>query len=313
MSNISQLPPERDLPADRHARLRTRVLTKIAEPATRRPTVASRLPVRLAAAGLAMAACVAIGWVGIGGLSGSGQQREVYALGDGVLSPRAREAGRECLKIVRRDGGQEPGTEPFSWPTDEPPVLLNHIDQQRRGAIAIYEAQSKLIYCAMGPAVKPGPEPRETTDDGWAIAVALLDSSQWLPGPISLEDASSTDREGGYVQAAGRISQRVARVALADGAGHKSTAQLDQGTFVVSSDSRIEAGAVIISYDARGKEIDRRPALGQPEGRCYTDPAGNLVNPTSNYAFELAYKSSKIRCKPAEPWSRRNSVQPTRR
>jgi hypothetical protein len=311
MSSINQLPPERDLPADRHTHLRTRVLTMIAEPAAGRRTAAGRPPARIAAAGLAAAACIAVTWVGISGPSSSGQHPDVYALGDNVLSPRTRDAGRKCLKLARLDEGYGAFV---TWPADSPPTLLNHIEQPGRGAIVIYQVQAKILYCSIGPAVKTGSEPREfTTDGSGAAGLGVLDSSQWLPGPISLEHAVSTDREGGYVYAAGRVSARVVGVVLDDGAGHRSAARLAQGTFVILSDGRIKPGAgMLISYDGNGKETDRRPALDQPDGRCYTDPAGNLVNPTSNEKFEIAYTSSKARCKPAEPWSRRNSAQPTR-
>src|SRR5262245_12043948 len=131
MSSIDQLPPERDLPADRHARMRTRVLATIGEPAAPRRTATGRLPVRIAAAGLATAACVAIAWVGIGGRSGSDHRQpkvpEVYALGDGALSPRVREAGRQCLDYARRDDRQlDPQAHlmaPVTWPADSPPQL----------------------------------------------------------------------------------------------------------------------------------------------------------------------------------------------
>ncbi|GAA3247059.1 hypothetical protein GCM10010532_091820 [Dactylosporangium siamense] len=201
-----------------------------------------------------------------------------------------------------------------TWPANAPPTVLNYIEQPGRGAIVIYQAQSSLIYCIVGPAVKEGPEPQEfITDDGsLGIALGVRDGSQWLPGPILLEIARSTDRNGGYIDAAGRVSERVARVVLDDGAGHQSTARLAGGTFVVFSDGRTNPGAgVLISYDSSGAEIDRRPANDQPEGHCYTDPAGKLVNPTSNYRFELAYRSNQGRCDPAEPWSRRNSTAPT--
>jgi len=307
VTNLDQLPPERDLPPDRHALLRTRVLTATVASSSRHGAP-SRRPVRFAAASVAVAACAVIAWAGVGELSGSRYQKpEVYALGDGVLSPDVREAGRDCLALIRNDYGQ-----PVTWTKDSPPTLLNHIEKDRR-AVVIYHVQSKLIHCLMGPAVKDGPEPREFTDDGYrAIAYAIMDSSQWLPGPISKEAARSTDMDGGYVDAAGRVSARVARVVLDDGAGHQYTARLADGTFVVISDDRIpNNGGTLISYDASGKEIDRRPVLRQPTSRCYTDPAGNLVNPTSNYEFDLAYKSNKAQCAPAEPWSRRTPAQPT--
>jgi hypothetical protein len=309
MSTINQLPPERDLPADRLARLRARVLTAIAEPAARRRGVAGRRPGLAVASGLATAACAAIAIVGVGALSGSVQQRdEVYALGDGVLSPPVRKAGRECLKLASYEAPDERLPKPITWSADSPPVLLNHLEQPRRGALLVYQTQSTLIYCGLGPHVLGGPE--VTKDEAWGAGTGWLDGSPWLPGPISNEAAGSTKLGEGYLYALGRVSPRVARVVLDDGAGHRSTARLANGTFVVFSDGSIKGG-MLVSYDATGKEIDRRPALAQPEGRCYTDPAGNLVNPVSRHEFEQAYRSGTVRCRSAEPWSRRNSAKPT--
>lgn len=301
MNSIHQLPPERDLPADRRARMRTHLLLAIAQSSARRPNVARGLAVRVATVGLVLAAGAAATWVGTSSLGGSSQQSQVYALGDGVLSPPIRNAGRECLKYASYDKGSSPMV---TWPANSPPILLNHIEQPGRGAIIVYQAQSKLIYCNIGPAVKDGPEPRDfTTDGSGAAGIGVLDSTPWLPGPISLEHAWSTDLDGGYLDVAGRVSDRVARVILDDDAGHQSTARLVKGTFVVFSDGRIAPGAgMLISYDTSGKEIDRRQALSQPADRCYTDPAGNLVNPISSQEFELAYKANAAHCRPAVRW-----------
>lgn len=254
--------------------------------------------------GLAVAACAAtVAWVSVD------EEPGVYALGDGVLSPQVREAGRDCLGFIRTNDRQS-----VAWAADSRARLLNHVERQGRGAIVVYLMRSKLIICLMGPAVKTGPEPRVLTDDGsLAIGYTIMDGTPWLPGPISMEAGRSTDLDGGYVDVAGRVSQRVERVVLDDGAGHQSTARLAEGTFLVFSDGRIpDSAGMLVSYDAGGQEIDRRPVLRQPSGRCYTDPAGNLVNPTSNYEFELAYKLNRAQCRRAEPWSARAASQPGR-
>jgi hypothetical protein len=306
MRSIDQLLPERDLAADRHAHLRRRVLAGIAEPTDGPRAVGRSRSVRVAAAGLAMAAAGAIVWAGSNVLSDSSRPGEVYALGDSVLSPSTRATGRQCLEFARFDDGHGALA---TWPADSPPMLLNYVEQPGRGAIVVYQAHLRLVYCSIGPAVKIGPEPREFTTDGSGSAgVGALDATRWLPGPISMESAGSTDVEGGYLHVAGRVSERVARVVLDDGAGHQRSARLAEGTFVVFSDGRTVPGAVLISYDASGAEIDRRPASQQPASRCYIDPAGKLVNPTSHHEFELAYRTNGGRCEPGEPWSRRNST-----
>lgn len=310
MSSIDQLPPERDLPGDRHARLRTRVLTAIAEPATRRHTAGRPLSVRIAAAGVAMAACAALGWVGFGGAFRGGPAA-AYALGDGVLSPETRHHGRLCLEEARRDDSH--GNPMATWPEDQPPRLLNFSEQPGREALLIYQVQSRLLYCKFGPAFKSGPEPVEYNDSGYTSGgIGILEATPWLPGPISVEAASSSDLEGGYVTAAGRVSGRVARVVLDDGAGHRSTARLVGGTFTAISDGRLKTLAgELISYDAAGTEIDRRPVPGRAMDRCYTDPAGNHVNPISDGYLDVAFESLGGRCEPAERWTRRNSSAPT--
>jgi len=308
MSGIDLLPPERDIPADRYAHMRTRLLNTLAEPGDRPRPVRAKRPVRVAAAGLALAASAAVLWVGTG--EPSSRPAEVYAIGDAVLSPGTRAAARQCLKLSTEDSDLGPFV---TWSPKTPPTMLNYLEQPGRGAIVIYQVRSELLYCVIGPAVRNGPAPREfTTDGAQGGALGVEHGTPWLPGPISVEEARSTDLDGGYIDTAGRVSGRVARVVLDDGAGHQSTARLAAGTFVVFSHGRINPGrGVLISYDSSGTEIDRRPVLQQPAGRCYTDPAGRLVNPVSNDAFDQAYRSKQGRCDAAEPWSRANSTPPT--
>ncbi|MFC7546747.1 hypothetical protein [Plantactinospora sp. GCM10030261] len=300
MNNIDQLPPERSIPTGRHARMRAAVLSAVAEPDVRRRAGHRRLPRRIAAAGLATVACAAIGWVGVG-RPGLGPDPQVYALGDEVLSDNARTAGRQCLRTARDDGPRGPM---INWPGDSRPTLLNYTEQPGSGGTVIYRAQSQLLYCLVGPGVIDGPEPREFAPGAWGVvSLGVLDASPWLPGPISVEDARSTDTSGGYVHAAGRVGKQVDSVVLDQGAGHRSSARIVDGTFVVFSAGRVKPGAgMLISYDAGGTEIDRRPALSQPVGRCYVDPSGNLVNPLAHQVYQDAYAKNPAACEPAVPW-----------
>lgn len=311
MTSIDQLPPERSLPPDRQERLRAEVLSAMTTRAPRH-----RRPGTLAAAGLAVVACAAIVWVGVSGyLNADDRKPEVYALGDSVLSFQARQAGRKCLELAR-DLARDERARRDSRPEESPPILLNYLEQPGQKAVVVYEVQpSMLVPCLMGPAYRDEPEPRRPHQDGFLSAgLAIYEATAWLPGPISIEGATASDTNGGYVMLAGRVSERVAQVVLDDSAGHRSTARLAEGTFVVISDGRIATDAgVLISYDADGKEIDRRKILQPLSGHCYTDPAGNLVNPTSDHEIELAFKSNPDRCEPAERWSRRTATQPVPR
>ncbi|GAA1842735.1 hypothetical protein [Asanoa iriomotensis] len=279
-----QLPRERDLPPGRHAHLRSRVLAGIAEPA--RP----RRRYRLALAA-AVALAVVAGTVFALGRTG---QPEIYALGDSALSERVREAGRQCLRGVGEiREGETPGEPWPSWPADAPPTLLNHVEQPGRGALVVYETRAgELIYCSIGVA-------------GHAAFMGHLPGSAWLPGSASIELAETADLDGGLAAAAGRVSDRVARVVLDDGAGHRSTAKLARGTFVVFSNGPLAPGAgVLTSYDASGVELHRWPLFRPEPGRCYLDPTGAEVNPANDYVLDEAYQADPTACGPAEPWSR---------
>jgi hypothetical protein len=305
---IGDIPPERDIPADRRADLRAGLLTMIAQPAPAPAPVPAPEPrpdprrgggrrlAHLAAAGLVLIAGAAIALAADTG-SGSDDGSEVYALGDGVLSQRAREAGRQCLQSIRDADRDDPLGERWpTWPANATPTLLNYTEQPGQSAFAIYRTGSQLIYCEVFPGTTFG----RGADGPWVTgSMGFLDASPWLPGPIHRDVSVSSDRDGGHVKAAGRVSKRVAQVTLDDGAGHRSTARVAHGTFIVFSDGRLAAGkAELISYDAAGTEIDRQPALDRPTGRCYVDPAGNLVDP-GGVKPDTAHRD---RCQPAEQW-----------
>ena len=121
---------------------------------------------------------------------------------------------------------------------------------------------------------------------------------EWLPGPVQRLLLTSTDHDGGDVIASGRVSRRVHRLVLDHGDGHTTPARLSGGAFgLMTSDARLRAGndpAELVSYDAEGTEIDRRP-LFQAEDElvehCFAGPDGKRIigTPTSG-------------CRPAEKW-----------
>ena len=297
MSSMDQLPRERELPAERHEQLRSRLLTMIAKPDRRRR---SRI---VLAAGLAAAAVAAVMVTTVG----RPDTPEIYALGDNALSEGVRDAGRQCLRGVRDANDHDPFGEPWpTWPADSPPTLLNHVERPDRGALVIYQTRSELIYCTIGRSLQNGEY--LTTGPVALTGMSFLETSSWLPGSVSIELAGSSDLEGGYTEAAGRVSERVARVVLDDGAGHPSTARLARGTFVVYSDGPLKTrSGVLTSYDANGTELDRFPMLFPQAGRCYLDPAGKPVNPTTNHVLDESYRSNPRQCTAAEPWTARNS------
>lgn len=314
MTDLDQLPPERDLPADRQARMRHRLLTAHsrdtaygpgalpglgtapgpARPAARRR---SRL-VRVLGAGLATAACAAVAVAWSSGLLGGAElpKPEVIALGDGALSPMVRVTGNLCLTHAKdyatRDDGYTPG---FTWPANARPTLVNYAQRDDR-AIVVYRLGQTAIMCTMEPTFPPS--------DEWSSSMGFAALPQWLPGPVSGESGSSSDPWGGESAISGFVSRRVARVVLDDGEGHRSTARLADGTFAVLSDGDLAAnGGELISYDAQGREIDRRPAFDQgPVGTtCWLDDAGKVV------LFGMDRKDmptpSPAGCGRAEPWA----------
>jgi hypothetical protein len=323
---MEELPREREIPADRHDQLKARVLTAISDPHSHRRRVGGRRPMVAVATGLAVAAGAAFALT-TGAGSDAPDTGGVYALGDNVLSEGARTAGRECLKGPkqanedhRRNNMENFGTWP-TWPANDPPTLLNHIEQPGgAAALVIYKTRSDLLYCMLFNPGSSDPTSREDTDDSkWVItAMGTLPVSQWLPGSVSIEIAgdSGSWAKSDYSYAAGRVSERVAQVVLDDGAGSRSTAKVAQGTFVVfnPTGNLIESrSSALVSYDTNGAEIDRLPALSPKEGRCYIGPDGKPVNPTTNHVLDSSYKSNKGQCKPAEQWSGRSVRIPTSR
>ncbi|WP_199236072.1 hypothetical protein [Micromonospora sp. S4605] len=120
----------------------------------------------------------------------------------------------------------------------------------------------------------------------------------WLPGPVQRLLLTSTEADGGDVSVSGRVSGRVHRVVLDHGDGHTTLARVSGGAFgLMTTGARLKADddPQLVSYDAEGAEIGRRP-LFQAEDQlthCYTTPAGELV-----------YGRLSDNCRTAEAWER---------
>jgi hypothetical protein len=205
-------------------------------------------------------------------------QPAVLAFGDGAVSPRLQQAIELCAERVQM---VEPGSKPR---------LVNR-GEAGDFAVAVYLTDTRMFACDAGP-------------NGGGGHYGPYGQLHWLPGPISVEAASSTEPRGGDVFLAGRISTRVARVELDHGDGRATIARLSEGTFAVATDgAHIGDGkAVLVTYDTAGNVIDRRPALflentgltadGQYTESCWNDPAGTRV-----YG-----PSGATNCKRADPW-----------
>ena len=263
MSSMDQLPPEREIPFDRYDQMRRRLLGKIGDPTARRVRTRRGRPAIALATGLAAAAIVAVTLPAVE-RSGTGTENGTYALGDSVLSEGVRAASRQCLKGPgqanddnRRNGLPEDWP---TWPPNEPPTLLNHIEQQG-AALVIYRTRAHLFYCSLHHVAQTNAKPGEEVEgDPWVItAMSGAETSQWLPGSVSIELAIDGSGSLGDPPAlAGRVGERVSQVVLDDGAGHRTAAKITQGTFVVFGDRNDspESG-VLIAYDVNGAEIDR--------------------------------------------------------
>jgi hypothetical protein len=274
VTHLANLPPERDLPPARQRHLRSRVLGAATGRARRRPVVT--VPVL---AGLVLATGAAAALVAADVIPGRDRpQPDVVALGDEALSPLVRDAGNLCLTHAREAMNDR-------WPLNERPTMVNYAEYRDR-AVVIYRTGAKMIICTMEPTVPPS--------DELSSSMGLLEPGEWLPGPIAAEGATSTELDGGDVSVAGRVSRRVARVLLDDGAGNTVAARLADGTFAVVSDRPIRRDrGVLISYDRAGTELDRRPALDLrgPKEHCYADPTGRVV-----------YGTAEPNCRTAERW-----------
>jgi hypothetical protein len=118
----------------------------------------------------------------------------------------------------------------------------------------------------------------------------------WLPGPVQRLSLTSTKADGGSVSVLGRVSARVDRLVLEHGNGRTTTARIHDGAFgLISRSDDVGKKAELVSYDAAGRVIDRRPLFVYSEDypHCYTDPDGKVI-----------YGDPGPDCLPADPWTR---------
>lgn len=291
MTYLDQLPPERELPAARQARMRHRILDGLSTPG--RPARGGML--RVLGAGLATAACAVAVVLWTGGPHGARPSPEVVALGDDALSPVVRDTGNLCLTHAWQqatDPERRQADPAFVWPADARPSLVNYAERDDR-AIVVYRLAQTVIFCTMEPTVPPS--------DEWSSSMSYAQAPQWLPGLVGRESTSSSEQWGGLTAVAGFVHRRVAKLVLDDGAGHRSTARLADGTFaVLSNGGLVPRKAQLISYDAQGREIDRRGAFDRGHGiiTCWQDPAGTVVLRAEPKVPDFAGGCGK-----AEPWT----------
>jgi hypothetical protein len=275
MNDILTPPADRDLPAGRSARMRVEVLNAIAAPDPRRP---GRRRLILVAGAVA---AVAAGSTAATVLRHEGEPTRILAMAASEMTPALRDAATYCLSHSSIPGVDKPQRVTMAQ-------LAAAAQRDRRAAVLFL---SDTGYLACEVSAPEGEEPASAiTGNDWQ-------SRDWLPGPVQRVLLTSTGADRGDVTVLGRISDRVHRLVLEHGDGHKTTARLTGGLFgLVSAGGTVTKKAELVSYDARGAEIGRRP-LFRPQdqdGRCYVDAGGTVV-----------YGKPTGTCEPAQKWARR--------
>ncbi|MFY1685417.1 hypothetical protein ACN265_28250 [Micromonospora sp. WMMD730] len=279
MNDILDLPGERDLPPRASLAIRARILDSVSPPPARTP----RLRAAVAVAALLV---VASGAVAVVSDRPEGSTVQVLAMGAGELSPSLRRAAERCLQwnSPQRQTQRDP---------QEPPVPVSLADLAvgiERGGRALVLFMNDVGYATCDV------EWAGTARESGGGTVEPWPHGELLPGPVQRLLLTSTEADGGDVSVSGRVGSRVHRLVLDHGDGHTTAARLLRGAFgLMTSDARLSAGDApeLVSYDATGTEIDRRP-LFQAEDElehCYTDPVGKRI-----------YGRPASGCRPAEKW-----------
>ncbi|MEU8228926.1 hypothetical protein AB0C12_04885 [Actinoplanes sp. NPDC048967] len=273
MTDLIEPPAERDLPPARAARMRAELLAAARGP---RPRISRRLLVT-AAAVLTLVAAVAVT------LEVRQEDRtRILAMSPGELDLSLRRSVQRCLELMapRHDGAPEPEFVPVS--------AADVAIAARRGSWIQVLFLNRTGYMACELQLKSG-----RLSSG-SVGGEAWPHRGWLPGPVQRLSLSSTDVDGGSVSVLGRVSARVARLILEHGNGRTTTARLHGGAFgLISRTDDVGEDAELVSYDATGREIDRRRLLdylGQFP-HCYTDPAGKVIY------------DGPGPCRPADPWT----------
>lgn len=269
MRRSLDVPAERDVPPERLAHMRAELVTALGRSPAR--------PMRLRVAATAAAVAAVAGAL----LLAMPDDREpdfVLAMGPGELTPSLRPEVEQCLQW-----NQVPGSVPVS-PSDLA-VAAQHGDL----TVLLFLTDTGYLACDMWA-------PRGRERSAATTGATVWPHGNLLPGPVDRLLLSSTELDGGAVAASGRVSARVDRLVLEHGNGQTSTARLANGAFgLVSEGDDVQADAELVSYDASGREIDRRPLFEPLDrlDRCYTDPSGAVI-----------FGRPGPDCRPAEEWSR---------
>jgi hypothetical protein len=279
MTTTLEPPAERDLPAGRRAQMRADLLRAIASP--NHPAAGSGPRRRWA---VAAAACLAV-TAGVAGIVvDRGDEPSTLAYSGGAIAPEVQRAADQCLADnrwidQRTDLPQEP-------PVGTDLTLVNLVGRNGDAGV-VFTTPTGIVYCFNTP-----------SSESRSIGRDAL--TPWLPGPVSIESGLTKEIEGTSDQfaVAGRVTRRVGSVVLEHGDGTRTPANVAGGTFVVIASGPVEvATATLVTYDAAGTEIDRRPALSVDglhlQTGCFTDPSGNVVKGARPGGA----------CRPAEPWS----------
>ncbi|MGA5299345.1 hypothetical protein ACPCHT_05420 [Nucisporomicrobium flavum] len=266
---MSDLPAERDLPPGRADRMRDDLLRATRE----RPRRARRW---MGAAVATVLTLVAAGAVVAHVRDEPGVQ--VLAMGPGELDGTLRRAADECLGWAGRDGG-------FRVRLGLGDLAVSARQGDRAAVLFLSGAGYAACDFVLGDRESSG-----------GINAEPWEHRDWLPGPVQRLSLSSSEADGGAVSVLGRVSARVHRLVLEHGRGRTTDARLRDGAFgIVTRTSDVREDAELVSYDAAGREIDRRPLFPGPrrDENCWTDPAGTVI-----------YGTLGGTCRPAERWNR---------
>lgn len=294
MNDLITPPAERDLPPHRATRMRAELLAAARGP---RPRAARRRLLAAVAAAVTLVAGVAV-TLQVRHEDGT----RILAMGPGELDPELRHAADQCLTWYARPN-QDPSTaqptttsgaapSPAS-PTPAPNVTLSLNDiavASRQGDVSSILFLNDDGYLACDVTMAFG---REVSG---GLGGGRWPHRDWLPGPVQRLSLSSSESDGGDVAALGRVSSRVHRLILEHGNGHSTAARLSRGTFgLITTTDDVRTDAELVSYDAGGREIDRRRLFRTSSelDHCYTDPAGTVI-----------YGTPGLGCLPADPWTR---------
>ncbi|MEV0327440.1 hypothetical protein AB0H63_13475 [Micromonospora echinospora] len=281
MNDILDLPAERDLPPGKARAMRARVLGSV------RPRSARPPRLRVAVVGVVLLA-VASGVAAVVWDRPDRSTVQVLAMRAGELSPTLRDAAERCLEwnSPQRQTRQNAGEQPVPVSLTDLTVAIERGDR----ALVLFMNDVGYVTCDV--------EWAGTDQESGGSNTEAWPHGDLLPGPVQRLLLTSTEADGGDVSVSGRASGRVHRLVLDHGDGHTTAARLSDGVYgLMTSGARLKANndPELVSYDASGAEIDRRP-LFQAEDQlehCYANPDGKRIygKPTSD-------------CRPAEKWGR---------